>query len=341
MILFSVILPTYNRGHCIGEMIDSILKQDFKNYELIVVDDGSTDRTVEMLKQKYGNADIRIVSQENGGVSSARNLGMSLARGEYVTFVDSDDYLLDGFFRDIYENILKYRADVYVYTGICKKGDEVSKVPLFWGDWGYGDGKPICRTGDDFVKDFCLLGGNSWACAKVIKASIMRENNLMFEEDISYGEDMLFNLQVYLESRKIIAIPKEYYVYRISELGLSRKCLSAQKKVLDLLDAYGKLERYSKYNSCFALNYLRHMRRWFLLSFLKHNLQTKRRICNIYSQILDVPCHQIEKLESLVARKSLLCALFLYQILRILWEIRSRIMFFCFLIKSPFRIFKK
>lgn len=341
IILFSVILPTYNRGYCVGKMIDSVLKQDFKNYELIVVDDGSTDGTVEMLKEKYGSADIRIVSQENRGVSSARNLGISLARGEYITFVDSDDCLLDGFFRDIYENILKYRADVYVYTGMCKKGDKISKVPLFWGDWDYGNGGVVCKNGEEFVKDFCLLGGNSWACAKVIKASIIRENKLKFEKDISYGEDMLFNLQSYLESEKIVAIPKEYYIYQISEVGLSRESLSSKKKVLDLLSAYKRLEKHLKYNPYFALNYLRHTRKWFLLSFFKHNLQTKKQIYNIYLQISDTPCHQIEKLEAFIARKNLLCALFVYKILHMVWIIRSKTLFFYFLVKSPFRIFKK
>lgn len=341
MILFSVILPTYNRGHCIGEMIDSILKQDFKNYELIVIDDGSTDGTVEMLKERYGGAEIRIISQENGGVSSARNLGMSLARGEYITFVDSDDYLLDGFFRDIYENILQYKADVYVYTGRCKKGDKISKVPLFWGDWGYGNGETVCKDGEEFVKDFCLLGGNSWACAKVIKSSTIRENDLKFEKDISYGEDMLFNLQAYLKSEKIVAIPKEYYVYQISEEGLSRESLSAKKKVLDLLSAYKKLEKHSKYNPCFALNYLRHARKWFLFSFFKHDLPSKRQIYDIYLQIADTPSHQIEKLEAFIARKSVICALFVYKILHTLLIIRSKIPFFCFLVKFPFRIFKK
>lgn len=244
IILLSVILPTYNRRHCISRMIDSILRQDFENYELIVIDDGSTDGTAEMLKKRYSHTDIQVISQEkNKGVSSARNLGISLARGEYITFVDSDDCLLDGFFRDIYESILKYRADAYVYAGFSKKGDRFSSVPLFWENWEYANDKPICKIGDDFVRDFCVLGGNSWACAKVFKISVIRNNCLIFEKDISYGEDMLFILKVYLNSLKIVAIPKEYYIYQISEEGLSRKYLNARKKVLDLLDAYKKGSR--------------------------------------------------------------------------------------------------
>lgn len=231
MVLLSVILPTYNRGHCIGKMIDSILRQDFKNYELIIVDDGSTDGTIEILTKRYDNSDIRIVRKENGGVSSARNLGMSLARGEYITFVDSDDYLLDGFFRDIYESILQHKADVYVYAGFSKKSEQLNRVPLFWGNWDYGNGEKVYKHGCEFVKDFCLFGGNSWACAKIFKTSLIKENSLTFDEHISYGEDMLFNIQTYLNSLWVLAIPKGYYVYQTSDGGLSRQCLPSEKKL--------------------------------------------------------------------------------------------------------------
>lgn len=342
LILLSVVLPTYNRAHCICRMIDSILAQDFKNYELIIVDDGSTDGTVEMLKEKYGDVDIRIVSQENGGVSSARNLGISLAQGEYITFVDSDDYLLDGFFRDIYENILKHKADVYVYAGFSKKRDKLSKVPLFWGDWRYGNGKKMCKHGSEFTKVFCLFDGNSWACSKVFKTSLIRENNLVFEECIAYGEDMLFNLQAYLNSSQVLAISRGYYVYQMSDEGLSGKSLTSQKKVLDLLYACKILEKYGQqYKAFLMLNYTRHLRRWFLLSFFKHNSQTKRYIQDLYLQIDNIPCHWIEKLEAHIAKKSLLCALFVHRILCILWDIRSKAILFCFLVRLPFRSLKR
>lgn len=327
VILLSVILPTHNRGHCIEKMIDSVLMQDFKNFELIIVDDGSTDGTMEMLKKRYDNTDLRIVYKANEGVSSARNLGISLARGEYITFVDSDDYLLDGFFRDIYESILHYRADVYVYSGFSKQSEKLDKVPLFWGDWRYGDGKVICKHGREFIKDFCLFGGNSWACAKVFKTSLIRGNNLAFEEHISYGEDMLFNLQVYLNSSKIVAIPRGYYVYHISGGGLSRRDLSSQRKVSDLFGAYKILEVHGEYKSFFALNYIRHTRKWLLLSLFQHGLQMREGIRGLYLQ-LNTSCHQIEKIEAVVAKKSLLCALFTYKILHTLCEIRSRLRFF-------------
>jgi glycosyltransferase involved in cell wall biosynthesis len=87
--LVSVIIPTYNRGHCLARAIDSVLAQSFSGYELIVVDDGSTDDTAELL-QSFGDR-LRSIHQENRGVSAARNTGIRFARGEFIALLDSDD----------------------------------------------------------------------------------------------------------------------------------------------------------------------------------------------------------------------------------------------------------
>jgi glycosyltransferase involved in cell wall biosynthesis len=94
MPLISIIIPAYNREKYIAEAVESVLAQDYPNKEIIVVDDGSTDSTAEIIK-RYGGR-VRYIKKENGGEASARNLGLSSARGELIAWLDSDDYYLSG-----------------------------------------------------------------------------------------------------------------------------------------------------------------------------------------------------------------------------------------------------
>jgi len=118
----SVIIPTYNRAGTIARAIDSVLAQDYLNFELIVVDDGSTDTTSDTLGT-YGDK-IRIIRQENRGVSAARNRGIAAARGDLIAFLDSDDYWLDGklarqvaFFRDHPDTLICQTEELWVRNG--------------------------------------------------------------------------------------------------------------------------------------------------------------------------------------------------------------------------------
>lgn len=123
--LISVIIPTYNRGKTLKRTIDSVIEQTYQNYEIIVVDDGSTDNTEEIVKQ-YNNHRITYVKQTNQGAQVARNYGLSLAKGEYVSFLDSDDEWLPDFLKKVVE---KFESDntlgcVYCLTGIKNEDNE-------------------------------------------------------------------------------------------------------------------------------------------------------------------------------------------------------------------------
>ncbi|MBK7095787.1 MAG: glycosyltransferase family 2 protein [Saprospiraceae bacterium] len=107
-ILFSIIMPTYNRANMIATAIESVLKQTYKNWELIIVNDGSTDDTAEVLKYYTSNdCTIKHLYQENKGRSSARNAGIELAEGKYACFLDDDDYYLENFLMEFYLEICK------------------------------------------------------------------------------------------------------------------------------------------------------------------------------------------------------------------------------------------
>ena len=141
--LVSVIIPTYNRGYCLCEAIDSVLAQTYTNIEIIVVDDGSTDSTEEILK-KYG-PEIQYLWQENQGVSSARNLGIRAAKGEWIAFLDSDDEWLPNKLERQLEELRKCSGLVAHATNslLIHSGRELSLFAL--------RGKP------DFARDGCVI----------------------------------------------------------------------------------------------------------------------------------------------------------------------------------------
>ena len=111
----SIIVPIYNVEYYIEDCVKSILGQSYRNLEIIFVNDGSTDNSIDILKDLISN-DHRcsIVSQKNGGLSSARNKGLSVSTGEYVTFIDSDDFLKESYIEELYKNLINNLADISI-----------------------------------------------------------------------------------------------------------------------------------------------------------------------------------------------------------------------------------
>ena len=122
MIKVSVIVPVYNTEKYLAKCLDSLVNQTLKDIEIIVVNDGTKDNSEKIINKylkKYSK--IRYYKKENGGLSSARNYGIELANGEYVGFVDSDDYVKDGMFSKMYECAIKNNSDIVVCDTIMKK----------------------------------------------------------------------------------------------------------------------------------------------------------------------------------------------------------------------------
>ena len=125
----SVIVPVYNAEEYIGATLDSIINQDFNSYEIIVVDDGSTDQSPEIISEKLtkSTADYRIIRQDNAGVSSARNRGMQEATGEYLVFIDADDYVTGNHLSELYNG----ETDFSMVQFIKKENDKLSTPHRF------------------------------------------------------------------------------------------------------------------------------------------------------------------------------------------------------------------
>ncbi len=194
--LVSVIIPAYNAEKSIEKCALSLLEGSYNNIELIIVNDGSVDNTEKQVK-KLAEKDsrVKVFSQENSGVSAARNKGMEIARGELIAFVDSDDYVEKGYISDLYKMLVESDSDLAVNSF---KGRDIN----------------ISDCVVDFVlntekdkENFLKLNENFLIYGPVIKlykSSIIKENSISFPPFISYGEDLLFNCE-YIKKCKRIA----------------------------------------------------------------------------------------------------------------------------------------
>lgn len=202
-ILFSVIIPVYNAEKYINECIDSILSQSFREYELILVDDGSTDKSLTVC-QKYANNDFRIkvFHQENAGVSRARNKGIEIATGSYVLFADADDYYLPDAFQIFMTYLKRSNADAIVSDAI-----KVGKVD---------GGRFIGKDYDEFFNDNPIIHIPRHALwGYLLNKEIIDNFNIRFVEGLAYSEDSIFLMNYLLKCKTLQTISQPLYAYRI------------------------------------------------------------------------------------------------------------------------------
>ena len=217
-------MPVYNVEKYLAECLDSVLKQTLKDLEVICVNDGSTDNSLQILEE-YAKKDnrIKIVNKENGGLSSARNAGMEAATGEYYAFIDSDD-LLDN---SAYEKALKHINDAdLVHFGIKVFGE--SNYAQRNGDDNY---YKIKYTGLQKLKKKVILNSDVSACNKIFKKSIIKQNNIIFPEGLN-NEDYAFYYE-YISCAKTVFYLNEYiYHYRRSGTSIMSDIFEGNEKAI-------------------------------------------------------------------------------------------------------------
>lgn len=216
--LISIIVPAYNVEKYIEKCLDSLLNQTADDYQIIVVNDGSTDRTDEMIQRKYLDKVIYIDKKTNSGLSDTRNVGMQSATGEYVIFVDGDDYVNNFCIQKIRSIIESHRGVDVVYVGhIEERNGEHQKFKGF---------QSACNqvwNADEFLKS--ELGQRSFpvpACFAVYRRQFLIKNNLKFTTGI-YHEDELWSAEVALKAQQVITADICYYHYVIRADSITRK----------------------------------------------------------------------------------------------------------------------
>ena len=228
----SVIVPVYNAEEYIGATLDSIINQDFNSYEIIVIDDGSTDGSPEIINEKLtkSTADYRIIRQENSGVSSARNRGMEEAIGEYLVFIDADDYVTGNHLSELYNG----ETDFSMVQFIKKENDKLSAPHRF---------STESITCEEFIKKELRMEMpfNFWQL--MYKASIIKENNIRFNPDLIYGEDIDFALRALLYGDEI-AISNEATYYYIQHPQSAIK--TSEYRRFEVIEIFENLAQYYK-----------------------------------------------------------------------------------------------
>ena len=216
----SVIIPAYNVEKYIGDCLESILRQTFSDYQIIVIDDGSTDDTKKIIKQymsKYPYI-ISLYEQENLGPSEARNTGLDVALGKYIFYVDSDDYIMEKTLERLLKISEKNNFDVLLFA--CQKVIMDKDIILRKEHWGYKTSDLSGRKGIEVMTELLPtreLYDVVWL--QFVKQSLLEENKIRFYPGIIH-EDHLYTFTVLLNSQKCGYMDEELYYYRIREKSI-------------------------------------------------------------------------------------------------------------------------
>ncbi len=212
----SVIVPAYKVEKYIGYCLDSILSQSYKNIEVIIVDDGSPDDSGK-IAEEYARKDerVRVLHKENGGLSAARNDGMDLATGDYLMFIDSDDFLLSGAISTMTNKIAESGADYVIANYINSNDDGVLwEKPVF----NVEKYKEFELSIKDYEDSFFIM--NSSVCNKIYDFNFVKRIGVRFEVGLP-AEDAIFNTYCFIKSEKVCYIPDVVYCYRQRNAGTS------------------------------------------------------------------------------------------------------------------------
>lgn len=244
--LISIIVPVYNIRRFLKKCINSVINQEFKDFELILVDDGSTDGS-SLICEKFANKYefIRYISQVNGGVSKARNTGISIAKGKYIVFLDADDSLEPLSLKSLFYEAEKNNSDMVIGSynkirfsqkvGKVIRNKEFISKKEFW----------------DNIEKYRSYINTPWA--KLYKTEIIKKNNLLFELGRTIGEDFKFNRQ-YLQhiDSNITILEKIVYNYRMGGLASTvvyhNNISNLRKSILDEYIEYNKEKNVMTYD---------------------------------------------------------------------------------------------
>lgn len=232
MVKVSIITPVYNAERYLRRALESLLQQSFGDFEAICVNDGSTDMSLEILREyEEKDARIKIFSQDNAGGSAARNAGLAQAKGEYVMFLDADDEYSHTIIEHAYSRAVEANVDIVLYNfarfvGKPSKLAVVSKIaPHASTDIFTKD-----TYGERIFNDFATITWN-----KLIKRSVLTESGVEFDETLSHNHDVDFSIRLMLAAKTYAWLDEVGYFYRSNDAGLTATRRDDPTNVLRIL----------------------------------------------------------------------------------------------------------
>lgn len=241
--LITIIVPVYNTEKYLERCVNSIVNQTYDNLEIILVDDGSTDNSGKICDE-YAEKDgrIKVIHKENGGVSSARNLGLNVCSGDYVGFVDSDDTIEPNMYEILYTNLIENNADISIckfawVKNNCIKKEETNEIEII------NANNAIC---------FSLIGEKfaGQLCNKLFKREILKD--IRFDTEIFVYEDLLVLIQYLLKSNKVVYSSICLYNYYLRETSayhspFNEKQITAYNACLKINELLKNKQEYYKF----------------------------------------------------------------------------------------------
>ena len=207
MCTLSIVVPVYNVVDYLEECLNSVIAQTYKDWELIIVDDGSSDGS-SMICDKYANDKIKVLHKQNAGLSSARNLGLQHAKGQYIAFIDSDDVILPNYFQTLISLAGKHNADI-----VCSIISIYGKVPD-----NCHTVEEVLNTNEAMKQLIIQNKYNHGVCVKLFKREIAKQVDFKFGYT---SEDVLYSYETFKIASKIVFTSYSGYLYRIRENSIT------------------------------------------------------------------------------------------------------------------------
>lgn len=281
--MVSIIITCYNKEKYITKCIESVISQTYKNLEIIIIDDGSKDSSAAII-EKYKNSykNIKTVIKENEGVSKARNLGIKLANGSKIIFIDGDDYVE----KEYIEELMKYKNNDLVICGYNQFSEQNISTNKPVNQEIYINQKIVDVL---LNKEYMIYTAVPYL--KLFSLDIIKKNDICFNENMNYGEDINFVLDYLMYTNTLKIIDKCLYNNRIVEGTLSRKYVKNMDKQLYNVYLKGKKLYNNKLNSNLNYLYMRNLK----LILLNETDFGYKQYKEKAKEVLDTDCFKEQK----------------------------------------------